>query len=394
MIALSSVFVLSAGVSIVQAGVPWQEVGKIAASDGSAHAGFGHSMAMSGKFILVGARTEGSNGVDAGAVYLFDAASGMEVLKLTASDGENGDTFGGSVDIDGDLAIVGAPGDSNENGFKSGAAYIFDITTGEELIKLIAEDGQDLDFFGTSVAISGNLAVVGANFADGHVVDSGAVYVFDLTTGAQIFKLFSPTGRKSDNFGEVVVIDGSHLIIGAIGDNDRGKRAGAVYIFDVNTGEQQHKVFASDASAYSVFGDSIAVDGQYAVIGSSGDGDNGMLSGSAYVFDVTTGEQLYKLLPSDGEELEFFGSSVAIDGQFAVIGSEFSTCVGMRTGAAYIYDVTTGEQVNKLLASDCHENDLFGTSLLIKRDVVLAGASGSDPLGADSGAVFVYKRAR
>ena len=190
-----------------------------------------------------------------------------ELYKILAPDGQVGDRLGGSVSVDGDRALIGA-GDAGDSGPGSGAAYVFAISTGQLLVKLQPTDSASNDTFGDSVSISEDLAVVGAN-----------------------------------------------------GDDDLGFHAGAVYVFDVTTGVQLHKLFASDGAASNSFGESVSLSGDLAVAGARGNVGNGNGSGAAYVFDATSGAQLLKLVPQDGKPGNNFGSGVAICGGHIVVGA-------------------------------------------------------------------------
>ena len=165
-----------------------------------------------------------------------------ELHKLTASDGAAMDQFGWSVALSGNRAVIGKFGDS-DNGYESGSAYVFDVTTGDELLKLIASDGAIEDRFGQSVAISGNTAVIGAEFDNDDGADSGSAYVFDVTTGDQIFKLTASDAATLDRFGVSVAISGDTAVIGSWLDDDSGFNSGSAYVFDVTTGRLYARTF-------------------------------------------------------------------------------------------------------------------------------------------------------
>lgn len=126
---------------------------------------------------IVGAYLDDDNGSASGSAYLFDTTTGAQIAKLTASDGAIGDSFGTSVAISGSAAIVGADG-NDDNGSSSGAAYLFDTTTGTQIAKLTASDGTAKDYLGISVGISGNTAIAGANFDDDSGSRSGSAYLY------------------------------------------------------------------------------------------------------------------------------------------------------------------------------------------------------------------------
>ncbi|MCH8152269.1 MAG: hypothetical protein IH830_07840, partial [Planctomycetes bacterium] len=128
-------------------------------------------------------------------------------------------------------AIVGARFD-DDNGIFSGSAYLFDTTTGQQLFKLLADDGATNDLFGVSVAISGPTTIVGAFEVDDNGLGSGSAYLFDTTTGRQLAKLLPDDGATADFFGGSVAISGTTAIVGALGHDDNGDNSGSAYLFD------------------------------------------------------------------------------------------------------------------------------------------------------------------
>ena len=258
--------------------------------------------------------------------------------------------------------------------------------------KLLPSDGAADDWFGESVALSGNLAVIGASLDNDNGINSGSAYVFDITTGQQLFKLLPSDGAARDWFGESVAISGNLAVIGVFSDDDNGPGSGSAYVFDITTGQQLSKLLPSDGAEYDLFGTSVAISGNLAVIGADSDDDNGTDSGSAYVFDITTGQQLFKLLPSDGAEYDEFGNSVAISGNLAVIGADSDDNNGTDSGSAYAFDVTTGQQIFKLLPSDGAAGDAFGFSVSISGNLAVIGASGDADNGSLSGSAYVFQQ--
>jgi len=182
--------------------------------------------------------------------------------------------------------------------------------TAQALPKLLADDGAGGDRFGYSVDMSsdGSLVVVGSYGDDDSGSGSGSAYVFDATTGAQLYKLLADDAAAGDGFGSSVSVssDGSRVLVGAVGVPYEGY--GSAYVFNGTTGEQLHKFVADDGAAGDDFGYSVSVssDGSQVVVGASGDGDRGSYSGSAYVFDGASGSRLHKLLADDGAIGSFF----------------------------------------------------------------------------------------
>ena len=304
-------------------------------------------------------------------------------FKITAADGAVGDFFGYSVSISGDYAVVGAIGD-DDNGDESGSAYIFRRTgtSWAQEAKLFASDGAVNNFFGESVSISGDYAVVGAYLDDDNGDESGSAYIFKRTgtSWALDAKLLALDGAAFDNFGESVSISGDHIIVGALGDDYHGSASGSVYIFK-NTGTSwalETKLLASDGAAFDNFGESVSISDDYAVVGAYLDDDNGDRSGSAYIFKRTGRDWALeaKLLPLDGAAVDKFGYSVSISGDFAVVGAQ--------SGSAYVFkrSDTSWVQEAKLVPSDGAVNNSFGNSVSISGDFVV--------VGAQSGTAYVY----
>ena len=160
----------------------------------------------------------------------FTSAQTNEDLKLVASDGAAGNRFGFSIAISGNTAVIGAPWD-DDNGDYSGSAYVFDVTTGQELFKLTASDGAEGDRFSHSVAASGNIAVIGAFKDDDKAQDTGSAYLFDITTGQELAKLTASDGAALDFFGRPVAISGNTAVIGAPYDDGNSTDSGSAYVF-------------------------------------------------------------------------------------------------------------------------------------------------------------------
>ncbi|WP_432798337.1 FG-GAP repeat protein [Poriferisphaera sp. WC338] len=351
---------------------------------------FGSAVGIHGNHAIVGSWGDDHRGTLSGSAYLFDATTGMQTYKLIADDAAMGDRFGESVGVSGNHAIVGAF-HNDENGLGSGAAYIFNATTGQQIHKLAADDAAADDYLGSAVGISGNLAVVGAYGDDDFGSFSGSAYVFNATTGQQVSKLNALDADEGDYFGRSVGISGGIAIVGAIENDDHGTRSGSAYLFNATTGEQFHKLTADDAAEDDRFGHAVAISGNTAIVGAQGNDDDGSFSGSAYLFDVTTGEQLFKLTADDAASGDGFGISVAISGDIAIVGAWHDDDHGQDSGSAYFFDITTGEQITKITASDAAEADFFGAAVAIAGNNSIIGAFGNDDFASRAGSAYLYE---
>jgi hypothetical protein len=211
---------------------------KLTASDAATGDYFGFSVAISGTTAIVGAMGDDA-GSHSGSAYLFDFSDPCSIteIKLTASDAAELDYFGYSVAISGSTALVGACGNDDAGG-QSGSAYLFDAATGSQIAKLTASDAAANDLFGFSVAISGTTALVGAYSDDdacpGNInCNSGSAYLYDFSDPCSIIeiKLTASDAAAVDLFGESVAISGATAIVGASWDYNAGIRSGSAYLF-------------------------------------------------------------------------------------------------------------------------------------------------------------------
>jgi hypothetical protein len=364
-----------------------------------------------------------AGGIDLAATYFdrklpagFSGLLDAYEKKITSSDLEADDWFGYSVAISGDYAIVGARGD-DDAGDSSGSAYIFYKDQGGagnwgQVTKLTASDAAAGDDFGGAVAISGDYAIVGAYYDDDDGNDSGSAYIFYKNQGGtdnwgQLKKLKPSDGATDKIFGWSVAISGDYAVVGAKYDSDGGSAAGAAYIFykdqdGADNWGQLKKLTASDAAASDLFGWSVAISGDYVVVGAFYDDDAGANSGSAYIFyknkdGANNWGQLKKLTASDAAAGDNFGCSAAISGDYAVVGAKNDDDDGSESGSAYIFYKDQGGadnwgQLKKLTASDAAASDYFGRSVSISGDYAVVGAYNDDDAGSDSGSAYIFDK--
>ena len=362
---------------------------KINASDGAEGDHFGGEVSISGNYAIVGAYSNDDNG--SAYILHFDGANWVEQQKLIASDGSPNDQFGISVSISGDYAIVGATYD-NDNGTYSGSAYIFhfDGSNWVEQQKLLASDGAVEEFFGWAVSINGGYAIVGADEDDDNGAKSGSAYIFHLdgTNWLEHQKLLPFDGGVHEWFGTSVSINGNYSVVG------NSNESAYIFHFDGINWLEQQKLLASDSADGDGFGESVSISGNYAIVGALFDDDIGETSGSAYIFhyDGTNWIEQQKLLAPDGDALDYFGGSVSIDGDYGIVGASNDDDNGAFSGSAYIfhYDGSNWVEQQKLLALDGAETDFFGSSVSISGNYSIVGAALDDDNGVDSGSAYIF----
>lgn len=385
------------------------ETQKLLAADGATYDSFGYAVAIDGNTALVGAYAHDDVGFRSGAVYVYSRTAGVWSLqqKLVADDAEEFDEFGGSVSLSGNTAVIGARREDH-SGDSSGSAYVFIRTPSgwTQQQKLLAPDGERWDNFGWSVAIDADTAIVGAVSDDDIAYGSGAgsAYVF---TRSYIWsfqqKLVAPDAAQMDMFGWSVAIDGNTAVVSAYGDDDEGESSGSLYVYTRSAGTWsfQQKLIPGDGTEWHLFGASVAIDGDTLLVGAFGDHHNTPNThiGSAYVYTRTAGNWSLqeKLSALDGAPADSFGQSVALDGDIAVIGATADDTVGAAdSGSAYVFLRTAGNwtQLNQLLASDAESVDYFGYhshGVAVSGDTALVGAPGNDDSGDWSGSAYIFE---
>ena len=274
--------------------------------------------------------------------------------------------------------------------------------------KIISDEASVGDYFGNSVAIDGDLMIVGAFFEDTTESNSGAAYVFKrdngLDTWSHVQKLKAITPGNGDRFGYSVAIDGDFMVIGAPYESTTESNSGASYVFKrdngLNTWSQVQKLKAITPGSSDYFGHSVAIDGDFMVIGAYYESTTENNSGAAYVFKRDNGlntwsqvQKLKAITPGNGDR---FGSSVDIEGDFMVIGAPYESTIISDSGASYVFKrdngLDTWSQVQKLKSDNITGNDKFGTYVAINDYFMVIGIPNERTTAQYSGAVGVFKR--
>eukprot|EP00933_Yihiella_yeosuensis_P076543 TRINITY_DN8635_c1_g1_i1.p1 TRINITY_DN8635_c1_g1~~TRINITY_DN8635_c1_g1_i1.p1 ORF type:complete len:604 (-),score=63.01 TRINITY_DN8635_c1_g1_i1:107-1918(-) len=361
---------------------------------------YGHSVSMSGTIAVVGSPGKQSA---TGEAYIYEQSFGSwgRTAILKASDAAVGDRFGSSVKASGDRVIIGAYDDDGWTGVQSGtgAVYIYNKTGnvwGNE-VKIIGNDSLAADNFGMSVSIDGNTAVVGADWHNsGKGAGSGGVYVFNWngSSWVQEAKLVANDSQSFSRFGASVDVSGDTVIVGAYNDNvdQTNIGSGSAYVFRKvgNSWIQEWKFTGGvNASQNDRFGYSVAVSGDWAVVGSYWDDEGALDAGAAHLWmrNSTHGwMEINKIYAPSPQEANRFGISVDISGNLLIIGEEFDSDDGTYSGSAYVYAelenrVWTLKQ--KISAENATSSEFFGRSVSIHDSVVgpfscMVGAPGAN----------------
>ena len=391
------------GLARAQTGAPLEprSESKLLASDGEDGDAFGWSVSASTDIALTGAYLDNDKGAAAGSAYVFVESGGAwsEQAKLLASDGGAGDLFGWSVSVSGNTALVSAPSD-DDNGNSSGSAYVFIDSGGvwTEQSKLLASDGAATDIFGHSVSISGNTGLVGALQDDPSGLNSGSAYVFVRSEGVwtEQAKLVASDGAASDFFGYSASLSGDTALVGATGDDDNGSFSGSAYVFVRSGGAwvEQAKLLPMDGKTGDEFGFSVSLSADTALVGAKEANPSGPESGAAYVFVRSGGRwtEQAKLVASDGAAGDRFGQAVSLSPGTALVGAWLDDDNGADSGSAYIFVESGGvwTEQSKLLPMDGEAEDGFGHSVSLSGSSTLVGAPEDDDNGPEAGAAYAF----
>jgi hypothetical protein len=328
------------------------------------------------------------------------AAAQCETATFLAGDGAASDTFGNSVSLWDDRALVTSIYDDGI-GNDSGSAYIFERqgSTWVQAIKLIASDEAEDDRYGHSGAIHGDQAIVGARYNQDAGYGSGSAYIYERQGGVWVETayLVAATPQPNAFFGQASDIENDVAVVSAsIQNGAAGATQGAVHVFGKQGGNwtETQVLTASDASAGARFGSALSMDGNTLVVGARDESEKGAQAGAAYVFESVGGvwTETAKLTAGDPEAGALFGAHVAIHGDVITATALLEDSMGADTGAVYVFERDGADwvQVAKLLP-DTTASTLFGTAA-IWGDTILVGASFDSQLGQQSGAVHCFKR--
>jgi hypothetical protein len=419
LICLAALLLLAA---ILYAGAPEIETQTLIANiagvnDSEINANFGTSVGISNDMAIVGAPFKDAGAADSGAAYIFQrtAPDTWGISNRIAAPFASG-KFGASVDISGDFAIAGAPLEDIGGASQGGAAHIFHrtepntwalVNTVSAIFSGTNDSEQDANF-GTSVAISDDLAIVGAPFKDAIASESGAAYIFQRTVPdtwgiSNRIESGNPFGNFAfGKFGYSVDIDGNFAIVGAPLEDAGATDSGAAYIFN-STGPDTwtliNTVTATPPEINEQFGTSVAIDGDFAIVGSPLEDEAGVNeAGAAYIFKRNSATNTWsisnRMVSSSPFLLGHFGTSVEIDGDIAIAGAPGENAGGApQAGVAYIVQRTgpeTWSVVERIFSGDPFLGGKLGTSVDIDGNSAIAGEPFKTEVAINAGAAHTF----
>ncbi len=382
----------------------------------SSNDNFGVNVACTDTYTIAGAHSEDdATNNDTGVAYLFNTVTGALLHTLENPNQYStpaSDFFGWDVGLNDTHCIVGAYGEDDASGILSGAAYIFNNSTGN-LVHTLTNPNVDStgagDRFGWSVNMSETYCVVGApNESDnaGVIGESGAAYIFNNSTGALLHTLENPNAYSTSNgdeFGYSVDINDSYTAVGAFKEDDvGGVTSGVVYIYNTVTGALLHTLtnpnpFGTSANDY--FGFTVSVSSKYTYVGSAEGDESDADSGKGYLYDNVTGDLIYTFENpvvdpySATDSSDSFGLYGGVTNSGVTISAHIKDNVS--GGAVYTYSFTDdpSSQVleNPNVYSSTVIDDYFGSAVSASNTHMVVGAYGEDDAGGtESGVIYIY----
>ena len=367
---------------------------------------FGTSVGISGTRVVVGAQFDSSGAQSAGSAYVYNlagASPSIPTVTLNNPTPAVGDHFGRAVAISGTKVVVGAF-QRYITAPNAGRAFVFDLSrptpTSPEAV-LDNPSPASYDEFGLAVAVSGTRVIVGSHQDDTVTENAGTAYAYELggpTPTVPAFLLNSPSPAVGDEFGTSVAVSGTRVVVGAPRDDTGAADAGSAYVFDLAGATAAVPVATlrnPSPVAGDLFGLSVGISGTRVVVGAPRDDTGATDAGSAYIYDLAGATPTLPLAtmnnptPASGDN---FGSSVAIDGTWVVVGAPYDDGGAGNAGSAYVY-YSLGANT-ALLANIPNPspalNDYFGWAVAVSGTRAVVGAP-RDNTGANlAGSAYVY----
>lgn len=326
-------------------------------------------------------------------------------LSLSLEDAHENNQFGRAVAINANNQLfIGAL--TKQNGDHSGAVYLYEQQEAQLSwtlsSTLIPANNSRNDYFGATLKANNKHLLIAAPQKSGKAIYGGSVYLYRSNDNKQWQAISELTPADLSNyalFGSSLDLQENTAIIGALGDNTNGFKSGAAYVYRIEGNQTTvvQKLLPTDGQVNDEFGKSVAIVGNQILVGAWGaTGNYGLRSGAVYLFnsndDNNTWTQQQKLLPTDSSPNDYFGWAIASDGNIAVIGAPRHDGRQEDAGAVYVYQKVGGEWLfwQKLQVRDAKKGAAFGSSLAIQNGRIIVGAMGDSQQGYATGAVYVF----
>ena len=370
---------------------------KTVSLDGTKSAMFGTSIAIDGDYAVIGVRVT-EHVIGCAYVFKREGTAWKQVQKLTPPFSEDYDMFGFSVAISGDYIVIGAYHSAGKKGY----AAIYKLENGNWKYKSQLQHSslKGSEKFGYSVAIDGEYVVVGAPWQDVGFSQQGAAYVYKREGELWDSKarLLAKDGMESAHFGWSVSISQRQILVGAPGMTiDGGSSQGAVYLFVPDKEIWKPGVRFTQGVSSDEYGISVDIKDSRFIVGAVNAYADEIGHGAAYIYKYVPKDTMWimekKLISSTTKFSNYYGSSVSIDGDYALVSDNFDEEKGSHAGAAFLYKYAGGKWVlqKKMIASDAREEHEFGFAVTLHNHDILISSPNDEVQAPYSGSVYFYK---
>ncbi len=351
--------------------------------------GFGASVAIGDSYYVAGAPTDDDVASDAGSVtiYICDSSGVPVTTILEAPSGLNiGAHFGNIVAADGDTFVVSAPAKHNSTLAPVGAIYVYTVGISTITLQAVLQPSTIIpsDLFGQDVDIIGDTVVVGA---PGSAGGEGSVFVYtrtmgDWSTGSEVF---GPHGDDGDGFGWAVALDHDNeerMIVGAPWDDDAGPNAGRVHVYEylMSTWSPLSEIDQADiGSATSRLGIKVDFDGDHFAVGEPLNG-NGFIHIIGWDGSSSSWGLVETLQPTTSASYSLFGESLSLDGELLAVGVRMSDLNGTMSGAGYLFRLIASSDWEQLVELEGDTNGVgytLGQGVCVNQDILAMGSPGA-----------------
>ncbi len=334
---------------------------------------FGVGLAMNEEYLAVGSyRDNISTGHD-GRVYLYDADTGAYVRTINRTSASPNGSFGRSIDFDNDLMLVGSPVDGQPGIGTPGAGFLYNANSGALIANFYAQIRNPGDRIGNSVAIQEPLALLGAPGFDAGGHNAGAVHAFSTSLLFQITTLLPDEPIVDEFFGASVAIQGDYIVVGAPAEFSSTTLTGSVYVFDVTTGAQLHRIVPPGSAPGDTVGASVDISDGIIAIGAPYNDTGANAAGIVYLYDAHSGALLNTYTPPNPGTLDRYGTSVSIESGVLVVGAIGRGESLLDAGSVFIY---SPDSVNEFSPQSISSGQWFGWSVVINDGRIAASGIG------------------
>ncbi len=349
---------------------------------------FGARVAFAGDFVLVGSYRSTVTASQDGVAYLYHAITGELVRTFNNPEPAVDDLFGsGGAWIGNDLVVIGARGD-DVNGLSAGRAFVFSILTGDLVNVLESPNPTGASLFGHHVYPLGENVLISAPRDSINGVATGRVHLFDPRSGSLLQTFEDPNPAEGNQFGWNIDGYQDYVLVGADRDDTQADDGGIAYLFRGSDGQLLQTYQNPFPGSGDRFGGGTAiVQGRFAVIGSAFDSTMGTKTGSAFVFDLLSGNYLRGLYSPNPQRDSLFGVTASYN-EFAIIGAQQEA----NGGRAYLFNPDGGDLVHTFIDPVPGNGGIqYGARSAGYRNKVLVGAFADDTAGSNAGAAFLYE---